>query len=91
MKKQITRFSPLQTAKVLALLYFIFSLAFSPFILVPLSLGPTPVPEFPIWLFIFMPLMYLVFGFILTLLAAWIYNLVARWTGGIEFTVIEKP
>lgn len=36
-----------------------------------------------------MPFIYLIFGFIFTALGAWVYNLVAGWVGGIEYTSNE--
>jgi hypothetical protein len=36
---------------------------------------------------IFMPIFYAVFGFIFGIISAAIYNLVARWVGGIEVEV----
>jgi hypothetical protein len=36
---------------------------------------------------IFLPVFYAVFGGLFGMLAAWIYNVVAGWTGGIEFEV----
>jgi hypothetical protein len=33
---------------------------------------------------IFLPVFYGVFGFLMGALAAWVYNLVSKWTGGIE-------
>jgi len=36
-----------------------------------------------------MPLLYTAFGFIFTFLGAWIYNGIAGWIGGIEFTVSD--
>lgn len=35
---------------------------------------------------IFLPIIYAVVGFIGGVIAAFIYNLVAKWTGGVEFT-----
>ena len=32
---------------------------------------------------------YAIFGYIFTALTAWIYNVVAKWTGGVEFTLSE--
>ena len=43
------------------------------------------------WLLIVMPVMYLVLGFIFTLVGAWVYNLVAGQVGGLEFTTVEVP
>ena len=36
-----------------------------------------------------MPFFYLIFGFVFTIICAWVYNLVAKWVGGIEFTTSE--
>ena len=38
-----------------------------------------------------MPFLYAAFGFIFTFLAAWFYNFVAKYTGGIEYTSIDLP
>ena len=32
---------------------------------------------------------YAIFGYIFTALTTWIYNVVAKWTGGVEFTLSE--
>lgn len=37
---------------------------------------------------ILFPVLYLVFGFIFTAIAAWVYNLAAGWVGGVEYTSI---
>ena len=47
------------------------------------------------WLFagaasLFMPLIHAIGGFLVGVLLATVYNLAARWTGGIEFHVEEK-
>jgi hypothetical protein len=36
-----------------------------------------------------MPVLYLVIGFIFTLIGSWVYNLVAGQVGGFEFTTAE--
>lgn len=83
MKKQILHISKLQTAKVIAVLYFVTSL---PFFVLMLMLGHGSMSLF---LLISMPVLYALFGFLGTLLAAWIYNAVAARIGGIEFTSAE--
>lgn len=83
MKKQIIRFSPVQNAKVIAALYFVMSI---PFVLLYMVL---PGVALPWWVFILMPVVYLVIGFIFSLIGAWIYNLVAARVGGFEFTTVE--
>lgn len=87
MKKQISRITPIQTAKVMALLYFAISL---PMIaLMSLFYSFMPGPRAPIGMMFILPFLYAIFGFIFTVFGAWIYNLIARWVGGIEFTVSE--
>jgi len=85
MKKQIIRISPLQTAKVMAALYFVMSI---PFVLLMLAL-PMPPGAMPKWVMMILPLFYVVVGFLFSLLGAWIYNLVARTVGGIEYTTAD--
>ncbi|HEY8098304.1 MAG TPA: hypothetical protein VIE91_04230 [Methylophilaceae bacterium] len=88
MKKQIINVSPIQTAKVIALLYFLISL---PFVgLMAISFSFAPGPKMPIGLLFLFPFLYLIFGFIFTALGAWLYNLAAGWVGGIEYTTNEN-
>jgi hypothetical protein len=84
MRKQIVNIAPLQTAKVFAVLYFLMSLPFIAMMAVMFSFSNSPAPSL-IMLIIF-PFFYLIFGFIFTVIAAWIYNLAASWVGGIEYT-----
>lgn len=84
MKKQILSFSPVQTAKVFALLYFIMSIPMVGFMALSFALSPAPSPD--LWFLIAMPFIYLIFGFIFTAIGALIYNVVAKWIGGIEYT-----
>jgi hypothetical protein len=49
--------------------------------------GPQALPAIFSGVFvIFLPIIYAVLGFIGGVIAAFIYNLVAKWTGGVEFT-----
>ncbi|WP_041741054.1 DUF3566 domain-containing protein [Collimonas fungivorans] len=88
MKKQILSISPVQTAKVVALLYFaisfpIFVLMSLFFLIVPGTKAPMMVPM------LVLPFIYLVVGFVFTVIGAWVYNLIAKWVGGIEFTTAD--
>ena len=83
MKRQISNISPLQTAKVLAVMYFVIAL---PFMLLMLAM-PGPRPPFFSGLLLVMPFFYALSGFLFTLFGAWVYNFVAKRIGGIEFTV----
>jgi archaellum biogenesis protein FlaJ (TadC family) len=88
MQKQITHIAPFQTAKVVA----IYSLVATIPLIVLAALASMIVPGgqkvSPV-LFVFAPLFYAIVGFIFTIIGAYVYNIVARFTGGIEFTVTE--
>lgn len=84
MKKQIVNIAPFQTAKLFAVIYFLMSLPFIAMMAVMFSFTHSPAPSM-IMLIIF-PFFYLIFGFIFTVIAAWVYNLAAGWVGGIEYT-----
>jgi len=88
MKKQITRISLLQTAKVIALLYFVVSLVFTILAFLFSMVVPSATPFGSVFM-LFAPLLYALFGFIFAIVGAWIYNQVARFVGGVEFTVSE--
>jgi hypothetical protein len=98
MKKRLAHISPLQLGIVLGILYGLVSLIF----LIPMFLimsmvgaasarsGAQAVPVIFTGVFmIFLPIIYAVVGFIGGVITAFIYNLVAKWTGGIEFTTQE--
>lgn len=84
MKKQIIRVSPVQTAKVSAVLYFLLSIPLVGFMALSMAFAPGAGPGLG-FLLIF-PLLYLIGGFIFTAISALVYNLVAGWVGGIEYT-----
>ena len=87
MKKQIVNVSIAQTAKVAAALYFVISLPLvAIMMLTTLVTGQGGIGMF---FMILLPVFYVIFGFIFTAIAAWLYNLVAARIGGIEFTTAE--
>ena len=90
MRKRITRIAPLQLGKVSAVLYAIFSIPIALFLAVASSFGP-PEQAKSLALILVIPVFYIVFGFLFMALVAWIYNQVAKWTGGIEFVTVEMP
>ncbi len=86
MKIQIRRLSLHQNAKVMAVIMTASSLVFLlPFMLIAGSLAPHGAP-FPWLMVLFMPLIYLVFGYLMTWVGCWVYNFLARFTGGLEFS-----
>lgn len=90
-KRRLLRISPLQLGIVAAVFYLIISI---PFVLLFWFIGSRYAPAgaatpFRGVIMMFVPLGYATFGFIFAILAAWIYNLVARFSGGIEYTVMD--
>ena len=96
MNKQIKRFSPHQNGKVFAILMAVSSL----FLLLPMIAIMSVMPpqfdqngnpvEFPMYILMIMPFMYLIFGYISVVIGCAIYNLVAKYVGGIEFEFEEN-
>jgi hypothetical protein len=89
MKKQVTNISPIQTAKVFAVLSMIATIPFWLLMLIPMMAMPGPTPPFFNGMFILMPIFYAVFGFVFTAVGAWLYNVMYKYIGGIEFTSID--
>lgn len=95
MKRQIKRLSPHQNGKVFAVLMTIGAIVmFIPMALMMYFIGPqtdaqgNPV-EFPIFMFVILPVFYLVFGYISVAIGCAIYNFCYRFIGGIEFETEE--
>ncbi|MEQ1536028.1 MAG: hypothetical protein ABL923_09135 [Burkholderiaceae bacterium] len=86
MKKQILNIAPLQTAKIMAALWFVISLPF--LLIMGLAMFTMPGEARAAFggMMIFMPVFYAISGFIFTLIGAWVYNLLAKRMGGIEYT-----
>lgn len=91
MKKQLTNISPLRAGIVLGVLYGLLGLIFVPFFLLAAVFGGrsggAPAAFGGVFFAILFPVFYAVAGFIGGIIAAAIYNLVAKWTGGLEFEV----
>ena len=87
MKKQIVKVSILQSAKVMAALYFVISIPFALLMMIPAIFVPSA--GYSVGMAIAMPIFYTIFGFLFSLLGAWIYNLVAARIGGFEFQTAE--
>ena len=89
MKKQIIRVSPFQTAKISALIYLLVSLPLVAFMAISFAFSPMPPMGMGIGFLLLLPILYLVLGFIFTIIGAWVYNLAAGWVVGIEYTAVE--
>ena len=92
--RRIKRFAPLQLGKMLAILYGIMGLIFIPFFLI-MSAVASQLPAqqrvgimaLGVGFALFVPLIYAAMGFVFGALGALIYNVVAKWIGGIEVEV----
>ncbi|MES2307340.1 MAG: hypothetical protein V4507_00620 [Verrucomicrobiota bacterium] len=87
MKKQITRISPHQTSKIVAILYSAVTVIFIPIgIAVYLAGGK----QKSLGLFLILaPLIYGVISYLMFGFVCLVYNLVAKRFGGVEFEVKE--
>lgn len=88
MKINIRSFSVVQTSKIVAVLYFVLSLLFIPFLLTAFLANPQMSKG--AWFLVLAPFAYGIMGFVITAIMCLIYNLLAKWIGGIEFTTEEK-
>ncbi len=88
MRKRITRVSPIQMGKVAAVLYFFLSIPFM-FISGIMSMFVPGEERMPAFFIFAAPVLYVVLGFVFTAVGSFLYNLAARFTGGIEFVSEE--
>jgi len=101
MTKRLTNLAPLQLGIVSAAFYAVMSLIFVPFILLGTLLSAAAqtashqafpfAAGFGVGMIVILPIIYGILGFILGVIAGLIYNLIAKFTGGIEFTVSDSP
>jgi hypothetical protein len=89
MGQQIRRFGIVQTAKVIAVLYFLVGLVLLPVFLVIATFSPKEA-EFGSGFALALPVIYGVMGFIATAIGCAIYNFIAGFVGGIEVE-LEGP
>ena len=92
--RRIKRIAPLQLGKMLAILYGIMGLIFVPFLLVFSILAPQLPQQQRAGMMVFgagfaiaAPFLYAAMGFVFGAIGAFIYNVVAKWVGGIEVEV----
>ena len=97
MNLKLKRIAPLQAGKMLAAFYGLLSLLIVPFMFAAMSFaslmarqGDRPAPSFPLMLgmgmgfLLFLPVLYAAMGFVFGVISAWLYNLLAKWIGGLE-------
>jgi len=95
-KRRVTKIRVLRTALISALIFFFISLiVFVPMLIIAgiageysggMGFGKAALP------IVIMPLLYPIMGFLMTALWCWLYNMIAKRIGGIEFEdeVIEE-
>jgi hypothetical protein len=93
MTKRLQRIAPLQCGIVLCILYGLLTLIFVPFFILAVVFGEQQkLGSMMVVLFLIgIPIAYAIMGFIFGVIAAAVYNLIAAWTGGLEFTFSDPP
>jgi len=86
MKKQIIRISILQSSKIMTALYALMGFLYT-LIAIPMIIFGSPPMRVIGLIYLFMPILMGVFGFVFFVIFAAIYNLLAGWLGGIEVEV----
>ena len=98
MKKTLKSIEPIQLGKIAGALYGLTGLIFVPFLILfaiigsfaPKASNGPPAALIAVICFalaIFMPVVYAAMGFLIGMIGAWLYNLVAKWIGGIQVEV----
>jgi len=73
------------TAATVAILYFILALLIVPiFYFASQTNSPKKLPAI---LLVLGPVFYALFGYIMTAIGCWLYNMIASWTGGVAITL----
>ena len=90
MKKRVNRISILQSAKMTTAMYAIFGFIYA-LIGIPMLLFGGQQTKIIAIVYLCMPVLMAVLGFIFFVIFASIYNLLAKWLGGFEFEVADAP
>ncbi len=89
MPERLARISILQTSITVTVLYVILTLIFVVPIGIFVFLFSSGADRIKSLSFLFAPLIYGILGFIFSAIGCAIYNLTAKWTGGIEFALTK--
>jgi hypothetical protein len=98
MKRTLKSIEPLQFGKISAAIYGLMSVIFVPFFVLfaivgsfaPKAAGSPPplvLAGICLAMAIGMPVLYAVMGFVMGFIGAWLYNVIAKWIGGIQVEV----
>jgi hypothetical protein len=93
-KRIVKRIAPLQLGKILAILYGAMGLLALPFFFIAMLVAShMQTPQRGVFAFIgvgmafLLPIFYACMGFVVGVVGAAIYNVIAKWVGGIEVEV----
>jgi hypothetical protein len=85
---QIKSFGVLQTSKLIAVLYLmVFAVIGIPVGLIVVALSPTRMGGLGLVLVILVPLIYALLGFVIAAITCALYNVAAKWVGGIAIDI----
>jgi hypothetical protein len=90
MKKQIVRISILQSSKIATILYFLMGLIYV-LIGIPMIIFGNDQLRIMGIVYCAMPILLAGLGFVFFVIFAAVYNLIAKWVGGMEFEMIDVP
>jgi len=86
MKHQISRLSPHQNGKVFGVMMALTSLVILiPFTLMFAVFAPAATTQPPFFMLLLLPVIYLIVGYVGTVVGSAFYNLIYRFVGGIEY------
>jgi len=85
MKQQVSRLSPHQNGKVVAVMMAASCCVFLVPVGVLMAMAPPAADRAPAWMLLLAPLFYLVFGYISCAIFCALYNLLFRHIGGFEY------
>lgn len=91
MKKRITHINPWQLGKILGGVYFALLLILMPIFVIAMVMSHSLGRSEGLFLVMGAPIIYGIVGFIAGVIIGAVYNLLAKWTGGIEVTVEDVP
>jgi hypothetical protein len=88
MKKRVTRISILQSSKMATAMYCLLGFIYT-LIGIPMIIFGGKRLEVVGIVYLFMPVIMAIFGFIFFVISAAIYNVLAKWLGGFEFEITD--
>ena len=91
MLKRIKRFSPHQTARTLAIVYFPLGVLMALFMSLDRVVPVAGRPPVPVWVLVAMPFLYSAVSYVAVAFFCVIYNACSRWMGGIEIELADAP